>query len=324
MRAEALPHEWKSAMNENINIVLACDSRYAQHAAVVMASILLTTSTPARIHFYIIDDELSPDVREKLTKTATPFGSSVRFVQVHEDSLKQGYVSGGISRAAYYRLDIPQLLSEAVHKALYLDCDLLVYDDIVALYETELGKLPLAAAEDFGILCSARKRKGKTAQWGWKYENSYFNSGVILLNLDAWRKENATQHLLELVQQHQYRHHDQDALNEFFEGRWKHLPQRWNVIPPIFALELRVAMDVAMRHSARQAMQRPGIVHYAGGYKPWEYPRTKGFNEYYYDVLAHTAFRDASMPQPGAGKQHHALRFQLWRMQGAKLIYGSK
>lgn len=308
-------------MDEAINIVLATDESYAQHAAVVMASVLANTETPDKIRFYVIADAVRAEKQKKLEDTVARWGSKVQFASLQNEAFKQAYVSGYLSRAAYFRLDIPTVLPEEVRKAIYLDCDLIVLQDIRALWDIDLGGFPLGAVEDLGVLASANKKRNKQEVFGWEEKYSYFNSGVLLLDLDLWRKEDYTNTLLELLAKKHYRHHDQDALNELFMGKWQKLPLRWNVIPPVWHMNLLIIQQRKYRQQAKQAVRDRAILHYAGGYKPWEYKEYAGFNDVYYRYLAQTPFRDAPMPQISERKnREHSICRELFRLRWGRWI----
>lgn len=296
---------------------MAADSKYAQHAAVAMVSVLTHTANPAAVQFYLIADELSDADKAKLTATVTKFHSQLVFASIKDDSLKNSYTSGNLTRAAYFRLDIPNVLPSEVQKVIYLDCDLLVLADVAELWQLDIGAAPLAATVDFGILVSARKRAEKTSSFGWQPADSYFNSGVLILNLAKWREYGYAKKVLELVATKKYRHHDQDALNDIFKGQWYKLPLRWNVIPPVFNMTLRVVVRDEFRHAAVEALKNIAIIHYAGGYKPWEYQKYEGFNDEYYTCLAQSAYKDAPMPQPGPDEKRHSISRQMWRLKWA-------
>ena len=302
---------------KQLSVVLAADDNYAQHAAVAMASVLANTAAPEQVAFWLIDDGISPGSKDKMRQTAARWHSRVSFLTIKNKELEQGFVSGPISRTAYFRLDIPDIVPADVDRVIYLDCDLLVLDDIRLLWQTDLAGNPLGAAEDPGILTSAGKKRNKTETFGWKEADSYFNSGVLVLDVAQWRACDYAKQLRDLLAKNQYRHHDQDALNELFEGNWAPLPLRWNVIPPVFHLGWSVLKDTRARRLALEALRDPAIVHYAGGYKPWEYGRTPGFNEKYYEYLHLSAFRDAVMPQPGKNKNHS------WSHEAARLRWAA-
>ena len=306
--------------NNKINVILATDSNYAQHAAVAMASVLINTVKPEQVQFYLIDDNINAVAKDKIRHTVEKFGSGVEFLQVDDANLDNVFVSGNLTKAAYLRLYISHILPADVHKVIYLDCDLLVLDDIAKMWNLDMQGKPVAAAEDFGILASSDKRKEKEKNLGWKMEYSYFNSGVLMIDVEAWREYGYSEQLVKLIQERHFRHHDQDALNYLFMNNWLHLPLRWNVIPPVFNMPLQVALQTDLRKKAVAAMGDMGIMHYAGGYKPWEYKIYAGFNDKYYEYLAQTDYKDAKLPQPNLKKKGHSISRQLWRMKWARMI----
>lgn len=307
-------------MSCEINIVLASDGNYAQHACVAMASALLNTKEPARLHFFLIDDNIDEKNKELCRKTIENNGGSLSFVKANEEALRNVFVSGSLTRAAYFRLDIPNILPADVERVIYMDCDLLVLDDITKLWNLDMQDKPIAAAEDYGILSSAGKRAEKTKNLDWKEENSYFNSGVLLIDVKQWRDNDYARKLIKLVGERNFRHVDQDALNYMFVDKWTKLPLRWNVIPPVFNMMPRIAFNSEMRKKAVEALQNVGIFHYAGGYKPWEYAVHEGFNEKYYEYLSYTEYKHLKMPQPNLKKKGHSIDRQMWRLKWAKLF----
>ena len=75
--------------------------------------------------------------------------------------------------------------------------------------------------------------------------------------------------------------------------------------------------DTRARRQALEALRDAAIVHYAGGYKPWEYDCKPGFNEKYYGYLHLSVFKDAVMPQPGKNKSHS------WSHEAARLRWAA-
>ncbi|WP_293727937.1 glycosyltransferase family 8 protein [uncultured Phascolarctobacterium sp.] len=307
-------------IDESINIVLATDKNYAQHATVAMTSVLCNTARPEAVHFFVIDDGIDEANKAKMRQSVAQFSAQIDFVCADTQAFSNVFVSGNLTRAAYLRLDIPNIVPEAIKKVIYLDCDLLVLADIAELWRFDMQSKPLAAAEDFGILSSKGKCAEKAKNLGWQPQYSYFNSGVLLMDLQQWRQENISAKLVQLIAEKKFRHHDQDALNYLFMNRWAALPLRWNVIPPVFNMMLRIVWNKTLRRKALVALADIAILHYAGGYKPWEYAVYKGFNDKYYEYLSLTEYRDAVMPQPNLKKKKHSISRQLWRLKWADLV----
>lgn len=302
-------------MDNKINIVFASDNNYAQHTAVAMASVLVNTKVPQRIQFYLIDDEIQPGNKEKITKTVQNLGGNIEFIKIKNSRLEDCYVSGELSRASYFRLDIANILDKSIEKIIYLDCDLLVYDDIEKMWQLDMGGKPVAATCDLGIMASARVRKQKNKFIGLSFDAPYFNAGVLIMDLKKWRDGNYAEAIIALATQNKYPNHDQDALNKFFMNNWQEIPLRWDVIPPVFNLFLKILTKPDLRKKAIEAKLNPAIFHYAGGYKPWEYEIHDGFNDKYYEYLKFTEYKDAKMPQFDRRRKNRSIKRQMLRLK---------
>lgn len=302
-------------MNSKINVVFASDNNYAQHATVAMASILNHTATPARLAFYLLADNITSEIQDKVRTTVEHFGASLTVIAVAEQDLADMFVSGQLSRAAYVRLLMSSLLPPEVEKAIYLDCDLVVCDDICQLWDFDLNGHPLGAVPDYGIMASSRVWREKQQLLGCKAQDNYFNSGVLVVDVKQWREKAYGEKVLDLARGNSYPHHDQDALNKIFLANWQILPLRWNVIPPIWNMFMKILFRGRFRKPAMAARRDIAILHYAGGYKPWEYQELADFNAEYYRCLKSTAFRDVSMPQFDQRRKGRSITRQLWRLK---------
>ena len=305
-------------MNETINIVLCSDDNYAQHIAVVMASVI--ANTKAQVCFFVISDNISQEKIIKLKNTADKFNTVIEFIDVPEEKFTNVYLSGHVSKAAYFRLALADILPVGIEKVIYLDVDLLVYDDINKLWQYNLKTFPLGAVKDFGIMASGRLCKQKAEVIGLPENEAYFNSGVLLINLKQWREKNYTAQILEVINKNSFPHHDQDALNKIFMKNWLQIDLRWNIIPPVFNLFIKILLNHTFRNEAIQAKRNTGIIHYAGRYKPWEFILYKGFNDMYYKYLRQTAFADEKMPQPGKNMKGKSIFRQILRLKRADLL----
>lgn len=302
-------------MNEKINLVFACDSNYAQHATVAMMSILKNTADPTRIVFYLLDDQIDAAVKAKIQESIEQAHAAIHFCEVDASRFAAFFVSGQLSRAAYFRLEMGRLLPDPVEKVIYLDCDLLVLDDIAELWDYDMSNHPLAAVMDLGIMASSKDWRGKQEQLGFSSDDIYFNSGVLMVDLKSWREHDYGRQAEQLASQNKYRHHDQDALNKLFHRNWQPVPLRWNVIPPVWYLFLKILRRRNFRRLAMEARKHISILHYAGGYKPWEYDVYAAFNASYYEYLWQTEFRDALMPQPDPRRRGRSIARQLRRLK---------
>lgn len=303
---------------DSIDVVFASDNNYAQHVAVAGASLLLNSEYPEKINIYILNDTISSENCRRIEKTITCLRGNVTFISVDTKQIS-GFVSGHLSKAAYLRLLIPSLLPENITKAIYFDTDLVVLDDVQKLWEISLQGKPLGAVCDYGIMASKRMVKQKFETLGLPEGDTYFNSGMLVMDLVQWRSFEYDRKVVECILQNQFRHHDQDALNKVFLHNWYELPLRWNVIPPVFSLPLKVLLRHNMRSEAIKALKNPAVFHWAGRYKPWEFSLNKDFNMQYYQYFNSTSFSDNSMPKPSKDMTGKSVRRQAFRIKLAKL-----
>lgn len=301
-----------------IHIVFAADEHYVQHAVVAMVSILEHAQHPEKIVFHLLSEDISKEMEKKAKDTVERYRASFCYHKIEQEEAVDYYISGLLSRAIYYRLQISVLLPNTIEKVLYLDCDLIVQEDVECLWTMDMEGKPIGAVLDLGILASRASWAEKKKSLGLNDEDGYFNSGVLLIDLSLWRARGYSEELRHLAASHTYKHHDQDVLNVIFRKNWKELPLRWNVIPPVWQLFTKILRQRAYRSMAIEACDAIAILHYAGGYKPWEYERLEDFNEMYYDCLEKSAFSSVPMPQYDARRKKRSIRRQLFRIRLAK------
>src|SRR5271157_1755136 len=113
-----------------IEIVTACSDYFAPHLGVMLTSLFENSLSRGRIHIHIIDGGISPENKEKLLHIAEKYNTPFRFLAIDRDEFGGLITRDHWSYAAYYRLAIPDLLDATIDKALYLDCDMIIKDDI--------------------------------------------------------------------------------------------------------------------------------------------------------------------------------------------------
>lgn len=98
----------------------------------------------------------------------------------------------------------------------------------------------------------------------------YFNSGVMLMDLEAMRAEDVRSEIARQIANHDLPWVDQDALNLIYRDRWQALDPRWNLQQGM--IDWPEQATATLGPSARErAIADPGIVHFEGPafLKPW-------------------------------------------------------
>ena len=209
---------------------IACniDSNYVQHCAVTMVSIFENNKDEA-ISIHIIARNLSDDDEEILREITNRYHNVIFFYEP-DMKLLEGFnirkFSKRISIATYYRCILSRLLPASIDKVIYLDCDIVILDSIRPFWDISLEGVGVAAVEDMG--CKEPERY-KILQYPMEY--SYFNAGVLLINLDFWRKHDIAQACIDYFHKYPERilYNDQDLLNSVLYKDKKLVDIKWNV-----------------------------------------------------------------------------------------------
>lgn len=236
-----------------------------------MLSVFANTVSEVTVHI-LHDSTLTNDNREKFIYLAGRHGQRVEFHNV--EKLFAEKIAATLSEkfqtlysaAAMYRFLIPQVLPKVVDKVIYLDSDIIVNTDILELWRIRLLGKPIAAvpvsfqnADVQKGVKRARKMFRMCEDGGVKPED-YFNSGVLLMNLNIFRDEEATltDAIKSIAVYPEYEFLDQDVLNYCFAAR---------------ALRLPVKFNRAVRYERLEGKGKVGrkIYHYAGQNYAWSF-----------------------------------------------------
>jgi lipopolysaccharide biosynthesis glycosyltransferase len=238
-------------------IVLACDEAYAMPLATTLRSIVEANRSNYPLDFHIFSDGISEYTRRKVLDSLPTGSASIRWVEVDLEPYKKFSTLSHISKITFARFLIPTIFPSTVSKVLYLDADILVLDDLKPLWETKLQDALVGAVVD-GL--NSKLKNDDPSLKDVPRVKCYFNAGILLINLDLWRKEEIPKKVMEYLILHpNSRFSDQDALNMVCDGRWKKLDPRWNFVDYYEKVNI----------SDLGPTQRPGIIHFATWEKPW-------------------------------------------------------
>lgn len=183
---------------------------------------------------------MTEDNRNKFIQIANRYGASLKFYNVEElcaDKINS-YVelvpsvkTTRVSRAAFYKFLIPQILDEDIEKVIYLDSDIIVNLDIKELWQIELEEHPIAAVLEVDNN-SEISRWSQYVRENIVKEENYFNSGVMLMNLKVLRNEedNILTGIKFRGEYPKFTLFDQEIFNQCFETRVINLPVKFNRI----------------------------------------------------------------------------------------------
>lgn len=256
-------------MTENkINILCSIDDNYVPFCGIMLTS-LFETNLKENFEVYLFTEKLKDENIKMLQRMITDYGNHLNICYIDENVVKNFPIKGSdhVSLATYYRLFAPALLPKDVDKVIYLDCDMIVNGSISALWNEDVSEYALRAVDDeSGNEISKFNRLNYPAQRG------YFCAGMLLINLDYWRKHNVMERCLQYISDFPERllFHDQDVLNAVLNEEKGALPLKYNFQTAFLYNYGRDAFSSVINGEIIKTIsESPAIIHYTGPYKPW-------------------------------------------------------
>lgn len=252
----------------NRTIYLCTDRNYLPGAAVAVCSLLRNNMSSLRNYSLVVfcSDEILDFATETLSQVAAAFSVPIQMrastsLFAAGSGLRTGWgiftPGHALSEAAYYRIYAAlKLLEEGfLGRALYVDSDICVGPNLDQLLEFDLGGQPLGARPEIPSLVEIRRAAQKL---GITY-GTYFNSGVLLLDLSHPKMADALRRAIDisLTQKHLLTFVDQCALNLAFQGMYAALPEPFN-------------MYVREETKSDALIPNPVVRHFLQRPKPWD------------------------------------------------------
>ena len=267
----------------------ATDNRYVYPTLVAMTSLVENAGKNTYYDIYVM---LHPEFKEEFKKILKSVEKnhyehcSVIFINMG-NKFKDQKTDNRISTPAYYRLELHNLLPN-VNRIIWMDSDTMVFEDLTNLIKLDMkGKFMLGfldslpdAIKDFGIkdaivLCS----------------------GVLLIDLDALRKNNITEKFNKFMKEKKDKivQHDQTIINVVLQNYIGKTPPKYG----IWAFEnSRSAISYNRRqrlwlkydiNELLNAYHHPAILHFIWP-KPFWRKREPVFNDKWWEYAKKTGY----------------------------------
>jgi len=266
---------------KDIHVALAFDERFWPAAFATIRSVCLTSRRRKDLVFHLCYPGLSEEAKVYFDKITDECGAKIMHHDIEKNDTYQHFAqtlphTKYISAVTYARMVFDRIISSDVQRLIYLDCDILVRAPIEELSATDLEGHPIGAVKDAHAL---RFSNGTDVASDWDLldpADPYFNAGILVIDLAAWRKMDMVEQLLLLEKEGKMPRliNDQQILNHLYKNNWKQLDARWNMFAPNRAIE---TLD-------------PKIVHYTGPNKPWNLINGLPFARVYRHVMTNELF----------------------------------
>ena len=266
---------------------------YAKFVGTAMLSLFENTYSDVTVHIFH-DSTLTNENRDKFSYLTGRYDQFVKFYNVEklcaEDFSKmkkdnpQLLTNKRFTIGMMFRLFIPQILPNEIDKVIYLDADIIVNMNLKELYQIEIEDKYLAVVTSNSI---AKKKHTHTSRnlcvMGFVEPDDYFNSGVLLMNLNILRgeKKRIMDGINFIGSDSRNTHFDQDVLNYCFSNRTLKLPIRFN-------------NSVSYARGQKETSLEPKIYHYLGSnYKSFGMDMSDPFNRLWMSYFIKTPWFDA-------------------------------
>ena len=218
--------------------------------------------------------------------------------------------TGGYDISIMGRLFMGEMLPDTVKRVLYLDCDTVIVRPLKKLWNADLNGAVLGAVMEPTIYEAVKESIGLEER------DAYYNSGVLLVDLERWRKGGVQKQLLEFLREKggALFASDQDLLNGTLKGQIHTLMPEYNFFTNYRYFSYKTLRAHASSYHAvskaefRKAKQHPAIIHYMGDERPWIRGNLNHYRLAYERYLAMTPW--AGIPKE-TGKERYMLMYHL-------------
>ena len=269
-------------MKETINIAFICDENYVLCTGVAVFSLYQNRNPQRDYHIYLFTDQV-PEAKKNILLTQSRKGFQVEVIDVSEEKKYKQFnrmrFAAHVSQAALLKFELAELLKQE-EKLLYLDGDILIRDSLEELYETDIEGRYAAVCKDLGAESFPSPFRSRL-----KIDSdSYFNSGVMLLNLKLMREDGIAQKLIDYKLNGINDFMDQDAFNVVFSQNVTYYSFLYNMLYSCWSKNSCQTLcdyySIEMS-SIEDFYTKAKIVHFCTPKKPWLFYNVIGAEEWF-------------------------------------------
>ena len=224
---------------------------------VTVSSLIRNCSDSGKLCIWFLVTDLNLNDKERINKLLLreKFKGSHHIIDLHLKEEFGEFRSLHGDWTTYGRLQLCDIINE--ERILYLDADLVVEMDILEADVIDMKQYALGAVYGCELpysLDGAFFMK----EFGLPKESMYFNSGILLMDLNKWRSEKSKEKCLEIARKYpkELFSHDQSLLNIIFANNFARLPDKFNC--------------PWLSFSTRPITAEKMIIHFVGSPKPWD------------------------------------------------------
>ena len=252
-----------------IPVCLSSDDSYAPFVATTIASICYNTDEFVEV--YVLDGGISPFHKRLISSLQSKFANfSLKFLAVDLER-RFGKFSLGAERitlSTYSRFLIPDIIKD-VGKIIYSDVDVIFLGDVAELYDQDLSTHSLGAISQAYFSNPQIKHLIDSiySRIDLSREHRYLHAGVLLIDCNKWRSENAVEQLMNIAAEYRSRltMADQCVLNIY------HSINNYKLLEHKFCLLTQdcIYLSNCDKEKYNTLLSNVIVRHFESGKKPW-------------------------------------------------------
>lgn len=223
--------------------------------------------------FWLIHGGIEEKRLQDLLHFCLSYGAKFEHICISENYFKDAKTTKRYPQSMYYRLLSPLILPESLDRILYLDPDTLVINELDRLWKTEFPEGKIYAAASHAIVGNLTDNINKIRL---DTDHSYFNTGVILMDLTKARKIVDMDEIIKTVNESKDIElilPDQDIFNTLYGKYTLEIPDELYNYDARFYLAYLFNSD--NEHDLDWVISNTCILHFCGKKKPWT---SQGYN----------------------------------------------
>jgi len=268
----------KTHKENSIEVLVTINQNYIKPLEVMMYSMNLN-NPHSNFRIWVIYEDIDDAALNGLKGFANKLGFDLETLAMNQDfQFPQSLINlHDYPKEMYFRLLCGDILPASLHKIIYLDPDILIINSIKSLWNLDLNGNMFAACIHKGL--TDIMSSINNIRLGTKY--GYFNSGIMVMDLDKMRKIVKLKDISEAIN----KHHDslilpdQDILNYLYGKYILKIPEtRWNYDARAYSIYLAKSSG---EYNLEWVMQNTSILHFCGKPKPWQAKSNTRFKALY-------------------------------------------
>ncbi|MEM9665417.1 MAG: glycosyltransferase [Bacteroidota bacterium] len=253
-------------------LVFSADDRFAGPLLCAAYSCLVNTTAP-HVRIFILDNGIQDRAAFEVLHQRYRGRLDLHWVDSRAQTgeamqhMQGQSMHPWLSGATLTRLFVGHLLPETVRWVLYLDSDVLVLGDVRELFEAVDPATPFQA-----VVSGLRRWVDRWPAGPWSTEEAqrpYYNAGVLMIDLDAWRQGEIASRSLRCAERQDLGAltlGDQDLLNLVLGPAFTPLDPNWNRAPGHIRSRTGWRLSDVQRALAEGTVR---VLHFIGPHKPW-------------------------------------------------------